>query len=134
MGRLKRQHRARRRPPIGDLDQRVDIQNREQKAPQHGSVDASMLFSDVDPTQDTVWAKVVTTNGKTYFDGVASDRRITHEITIRWMSGVSAQSWVILPDGQRLDVVHANDLEERNEWLLLMCDATGEGVRAASGN
>lgn len=93
-----------------------------------------MSFTDVDPTQDKVWAKVVTTNGKTYFDGVSSDRRITHEVTIRFLAGVSAESWVILRDGQRLDVVATQDLEERNEWLVLMCDITGDGSQAASGN
>lgn len=128
---LSRLTRRRRRVCVGDLDSRVQVLHRSQVPPVSGSVDAAFAFQAVSG-DGYVWARVETTGGKTVFDGVAGDRRVTHEVTIRKMAGVTSSSWVLLEDGQRLDVVLAENLDERGEFLLLRCDARGDAAKAAS--
>lgn len=128
---LSRLKRARRRVCIGDLDSRVRVLHRSQVPPVSGSVDAAFDFQPV-ATDGYVWARVETVGGKTVFDGVANDRRVTHEVTIRKLAGVTSESWVLTEAGERLDVVLAEDLDGRGEFLLLRCDARGSAAKAAS--
>ena len=129
---LERLKRRRRRVCIGDLDSRVQIHHRSQVPPVAGSVDAAFAFQPVSG-DGYVWARVETAGGRTVFDGVAADRRVTHTVTIRKLAGVGSSSWVLLADGTRLDVVLAEALDERGEFVLLHCDARGDSAKAASG-
>lgn len=125
--------RPKRQAPIGDLDTRVAVHRRRQVPPVHGAVDAAFEFAAVDG-DGMVWAKVQTVAGRTLFDGVArEDRAVTHSVTIRRLPGVSSESWVLLRDGTRLDVVHVQNFDERGEFLELLCEAAGLSSRAAAG-
>jgi len=68
---------------------------------------------------------VKTINGRVLFNGVDTDEALTHEITIRYDSTVTAETWVELGDSTRLDIIDTQDLEERNEYLVLLCNARG---------
>lgn len=128
---LERLKRRRRRVCIGDLDSRVRIYHRSQVPPVAGSVDAAFAFQAVE-SDGQVWARVETVGGRTIFDGVANDRRVTHEVTIRHMAGVNSGSWVVLSDGTRLDVVLAEQFDERGEFIRLFCDARGSDAKPHS--
>lgn len=107
---------------IGALDQQVVIQDRAITPPVFGSPDFDESFTGADGT----WANVRTVRGKTFFDEVnTQDREITHEVTIRYDSAVTAESWVLLTDGRRLDILRTEDLDERHEWLVLTCTDKG---------
>lgn len=124
--------RKKRQAPIGDLDTRVTVHRRRQVPPVAGSVDAAFAFQAIEGDGE-VWAKVETKDGKTVFDGVSNDRRVTHEVTIRTLAGVTSESWVLLRDGTRLDVVVAETLDERGEFTRLSCDARGSSAKLAAG-
>lgn len=109
--------RPKRRYTIGDLDTRVILRDRAIQAPVASSTDFDELFS----TGAGVWAKVSTPDGKTQFDGVETDVNVTHVVGIRWKRDVTTETWIELPGGRRLDVVTMQNLEERNQWLQLMC-------------
>lgn len=132
MPELVRLKRKRRRVCAGDLDSRVKIENRSQVPPVYGAADAAFAFGAVSG-DGYVWAKVETSSGKTVFDGVSFDRRITHRVTIRQLAGVTAQSWVLLADGTRLDVVQVETFDERGQFMDLLCDARGDSSRAMAG-
>lgn len=101
----------------GDLNRQIILQDRNITAPIWGSVDFDETFSG----DATVWAKVDTVTGKTFFDSVNQrDTTITHQIYIRYDSTVTAETWVQL-DGRRLDILAVENLDERNEWLKLTC-------------
>ena len=72
------------------------------------------------------WAKIVTTAGKTQFDGVGTDVSFTHEITIRYDAAVSSETWIRYKD-RRFDIINGGveDLEERQEYLVLKCVDNG---------
>lgn len=128
---LERLKRRRRRVCIGDLDSIVRVYHRAQVPPVSGSVDAAFALAAVSG-DGSVWARVETVSGRTVFDGVANDRRVTHTVAIRRLAGVTSESWVVLEDGTRLDVVLAETLDERGEFMVLLCDARGSEAKPAS--
>jgi len=119
-------HRKHRKVCIGDLDTEITLQNRA-ITPPTTSVDFSETFSAL----ATVWAMVNTVRGKTTFDSSNVERDITHEITIRYDAAVTPETWILL-NGKRIDILDANDLEERHEWLVLSC--TERGVTTVAVN
>lgn len=122
-----------RQAPIGDLNTRVTLQNRRQVPPTFDSVDAAFEFTEAG-SSGQVWAKVETLSGRTLFDAVARvDRAVTHAVTIRRRSDVTSESWVLLADGTRLDVVEVENFEERGEFARLLCEASGLSSRPLAG-
>ena len=119
--------RPRRKLCVGDLDKRVILQTRKIKEPDFGATD----FGEDFVKSDEVWASVKTTSGKVIFDGVAADVRITHEIGIRYNPDVTSETWIIL-GGNQLDVALVDNLEERNEWMILLCTDRGDKDKEAS--
>lgn len=105
--------------------QPITLQNRDITAPVFGGVDF-----DEDFTGDTVVTAIVgTERGKTLFDGVATDRPITHKIRIEYVAGVTAETWVLL-GGRRLDIVDVENCCEHDEVLILRCTERGTGEAA----
>ena len=128
---LERMKRKRRRVCIGDLDSRVRVLHRSQVPPVAGSVDAAFAFQPI--AQDGyVWAMIETVDGRTVFDGVANDRRVTHRVTVRNLDDVTSATWVLLEDVTRLDVVLAERFDERGEFVRMLCDARGSDAKPAS--
>lgn len=113
---------------VGDLNHRIKLLPRDMTEPGFGETDFGEDFTG----GVEAWAKVYTTAGKTIFNGVNTDVNVTHEIYIRFQSGVGAETWVELQDGTRLDVVMSEDLDERKEWLLLLCTERGSGDLGAN--
>ena len=120
---LQRKHR---KVCIGDLDTEIVLQDRAITAPTT-TVDFSETFTE----NATVWARVETKRGKTVFDQSNVERDISHEFSIRYITGVTAATWV-LHNGKRLDIVDLEDLEERNEWLILRCAERGVTTKAVN--
>lgn len=122
--RLKRKHR---KVCVGDLDNTITLQDRAITAPASG-FDATEVF-----TTNTagVWAKIDTSRGETVFDGSNTEVDVTHVFTIRWLTGITAETWILF-DGERFDILDTQDLEERNEWLIMK--ATNKGTTANAAN
>lgn len=114
--------RRARRPRVGDLRTRVIVQNRAITPPDENEYDFDHEFE----TAATVWASIETLSGETLFDQAAGqDVVVSHRVVVRWIEGVSAESWLELPDGTRLDVVSTENLEERSEFLVMLARRTG---------
>lgn len=105
---------------VGDLRERVLIEDRSIASPLGGMVDFLELFE-----SDAIWAGVSDVSGKTVFDGVGTEVDITHKIYIRHRVGVDSQSFLQLDDGRRLKVVAFKNLGERNEYMALYCSDRG---------
>lgn len=124
--------KRRRRVCIGDLRDRVVLHDRAIVEPEFGVADFTEKFT----AKEEVWARVESVQGKTFFDGVNStgaasgDIALTHEITVRFDPTVGAETWVEFK-GNRFDVVNAENLEERDEFLLLRCVERGAKSQAA---
>jgi SPP1 family predicted phage head-tail adaptor len=82
-------------------------------------------FEEEFPDGREAWAMVRTLTGRAIFNGADTEVVITHEVTIRYDVQVTSETWVLLDDGTRLDVEDTQDLEERHEYLVLLCKARG---------
>lgn len=116
----------------GDLDRVVTIQDRAIQPPTD-SVDYTLLFTDGVATPDgQIFASIKTVTGEEVFDGHNVGTPVTHHIIIPFIEGVTAETWVKLEDGTRLNIVQGGveDLDERNEFLLLRCTTTGSETQS----
>lgn len=127
MARCQKIKRKKRQVCVGDLNKEIVLQNRNIAEPLFGSPDFDENFT----TIATVWAAVNTVSGKTYFDGVGTDINITHEIFIRYDATVTAESWVQF-GGRRIDILNTEDLDERGEFMKLVCNDRGLTAAEAS--
>lgn len=115
------------KPCIGDLNKRVTLQNRALTPPPFGSVDFNESFTNT----VTVWALINTVQGKTFFDGVETEKPITHDIIIRYDASVTTETW-ILYNSKRIDILRVTDLDENQEYMLLLCSERGPDTKEAA--
>ena len=110
--------KKRRNVCIGDMDDEITLENRDIQAPDFDTVDFDEAFTAPNPP---VWALVETVRGKTFFDGVGTEVDVTHWIYINFDSTVTAETWVKLEDGCRLDILRVENLDNRSDSQLLHC-------------
>ena len=112
---------------LNKCGQDITLQNRNIQAPVFGSADADLEFSG-----DTVVKAIVSTKrGSTLFDGVSTDEAITHKVSIEFISGVTAETWILL-GSRRLDVVDVENCGEQDKVLNLLCNERGNSSQEAS--
>lgn len=114
--------KKRRNVCIGDMEDEITLENRAIQAPDFDTVDFDEEFTAPNPP---VWALVETVRGKTFFDGVSTEKDITHWIYINFDATVTDETWVKLTDGRRLDILRVENLDERSDFMLLHCDDRG---------
>lgn len=112
---------------IGDLNKKITLQNRNITPPIFGSPDFDETFSnDVE-----VWARIITKEGKTFFDGINTDINITHEITIRYDATVTAETWILF-ESRRIDILRVVDINEDHQFMKLICNERGLSANRAA--
>lgn len=110
---------------LAKCGQSITLQDRDITPPDFGTPDF-----DLDFTNDQVVQAVITTKrGQTIFDGVATDQPITHRLAIEFISGITAETWVLFK-GRRLDIVDVENIGELDECLILLCTERGIGEAA----
>ena len=112
---------------IGDLNNLIKLQIRDIVAPVFGSPDYDEQFTDA----AEVWAGIDTVSGKTFFDGVGTETSITHYFYIRYDATVTSETWVEF-DNRRFDILTTNNLDERKEFMQLVCVDRGSSALQAS--
>ncbi len=113
---------------VGDMSSRVKLQSRDITEPAFGDTNFDENFVGT----SEVWAVVNTTAGKVIFNGVNADVAISHAIFIRHDPSVTAETWVELEDGTRLDVVNVESLDERGDIMRLFCTERGDKTKGAT--
>ena len=104
----------------GDLDTLITIQGRSITPPASG-VDATETFT----TENlNIWAMLETGKGTVFFDDTNIEKTITHEFSIVFISGLTAENWVLF-EGRRFDTLMIEDFDERHEYQLLRCNERG---------
>lgn len=133
MTRCVKVQRRRTRACIGELTERLFVENREIIGPVFGGADLGFQFTAHNEATE-VWAIVETTQGTTLFDDVAGlDRVVTHHVIIRFLPGISAETWLRLDDGRRLDILSVANIDERSEFLEILAAESGLNTQAGSG-
>lgn len=117
----KRKQRSLRSVCIGSLNTLITLQNRAIVPPIGDSVDYDESFT----TNDTAWAMVETVRGETVFDGTNTERDVTHKFSIRFISGITAETWVELDD-IKYDILDTESLDENGQFLVLRAAMRGD--------
>lgn len=120
---IRRKHR---KVCIGDLDEEVILQSRTITAPTSG-VDITENFTN----DNTVFAMIETVNGKSFFNSVGIEFNVTHHIYIIFIAGITDEDWIEF-DNRRFDILDFEDLDERKEYLKLVCNDRGDKAKLAS--
>ena len=111
----------------GDMRDRIIIQVRSITPPNASGVDYSETFS-----QDaTVWSLCETKMGVEIFDGTAIKGVATHYFYIRWIDNLTFESWVQFK-GKKYYIIDVQNLDERDEFMLLRCSERGIITNPAS--
>lgn len=76
-------------------------------------------------------AVVETLTGVTVFDGTNTEQVATHRLCLNWRSDVGAEQWVTLK-GKRLRVLTAENYQECDACLVLMCTERGENSQVVN--
>lgn len=79
-------------------------------------------FSDSDPTTfATVWAEIKPLKANERIQAMQTTADISHQITIRYLEGVTADMTVV-HEGRTFQIIaEPLDFEERHEMLTLLC-------------
>lgn len=112
---------------LGDLRDRIVIQDRNIKAPQNG-VDYSEQFDRGRKRR----AMINTVRGSVFFDDLGQQTVITHDIYFRYDKSLTTQNWILF-DGKRFKILELTNLDERRRWLLAECTDKGDKNKLASG-
>jgi len=111
----------------GDLDRTIALQVRSLKAPTGGSVDFTEEFT----LLDNVPALIETTSGVEVFDGVNIKGTATHKIYIRYIADVTFENWIEFKS-IKYRILDTQNLDERDEWYLFLCNLKGDASLAAN--
>ena len=113
---------------VGSMDRLITLKNRVITKPSHNSVDYTETFANI----AEVWAQALTVSrGEVFFDGVNILGRESHIWGIYYRDDVTSETWLEL-DGANYDILSVENLEERDEFLLLHCMKKGDKTLAAN--
>jgi len=118
MPRCTKKKRKSRQICIGDMRDQITLENR---AIRPEEIDFAEDFT----TVITVFALIETARGLETFDGANVVNLITHKMWIRFIPGITEETWVLFDD-RRFDIMDVESLEERKEFLLLRCKERGQ--------
>lgn len=105
----------------GSLDREILICSRAIQPPALDGVDFSEDFT----TSSMAFAMVDTPNGVTIFDQSNIERVVTHDFHIRFIAGLTAESWIKF-NGDLYDILQVTNLEERSLFMKLRCNKRGD--------
>ena len=127
MPRCQKIRRKKRSVCIGDLDTEIAIQTR--------SLDDSLdgQETEIFTTVFTAFAMMETLRGVFVVDQVSGgDIEATHAWTIRFPDEVvTGENWILV-NSKRFRILDQENLEERNDWLKLLCTSRGSVDREAA--
>lgn len=119
--------RKKQQPCIGDMDTLVTLQTRKLGAPVGGSAFYTLGFSGTE-----IWALIETKAGTELFDGVNENRPITHDLYVHFDDTITAEKWILLENGERLDILKVVNLDQRSIYMKLQCTDRGLDTHAGS--
>lgn len=111
----------------GDLDKKIILQDRSISAPAGDDVDYGETFTEA----STVWARVDTVSGETVFDGTNTERDVSHRFYVRYVSGVTSETWIEW-NSIKFDILNVENINEESNFLLFR--AAKRGNKSSSIN
>jgi len=110
--------------PSGQLKYPITIETRVQEPPAGNSPDHSIDIT----TFMTVKAKIETKQGVEAFDGTNLNTLMTHEFTIRYITGVTIVNNVNY-NNKYFKIERIINLNEENKYLIIQCTERGDNTK-----
>lgn len=127
MGRLTIKRRKSQSPQVGDMRERILLQERDIATPKFGSQKFSQDYTPI----DEVWAGVTTITGTPLFTGVNPDKAIDVIFDIRYRDDVTSET-IVTWDGDNYEIIDPVDPDKRKRFLQLMCSTLGDSTKEAN--
>ena len=121
------QRRKLRKTSIGDMRERILLQERTVTAPVFGS----SSFTEVYAGGISRWAKVETNFSGRLFDGVQLSEIPSHKFTIRFSSAVTTETRIRYKN-VLYRILRLDNLEMRDEYLILFAKIDGDDTKEAN--
>lgn len=102
----------------GELNRRVSVQQRSSTPGNFGA--ASETWQEVFPA----WARILPLGGRELLFAKQIASESSHQVTIRYRASVTPRMRIVY-QGRVFEIESVNDVEERHEYLELLCS---EGV------
>lgn len=119
--------RPRRKQAIGDFRDLVTPHRTASRPTRGGGVEK--VFT---PVGRRIYMKVETVGQNVHgFNSVNVDELPTHKFTTRWRADIDAELFLEF-DGLYFEILDLENLEQRNEYLVLKCRQTGAVEKEAS--
>lgn len=126
MAKCQRIRRKKRRVCVGDLNERITINDRDFE-PQGDAPTGEIVFTN----PRVVWAMVATLIGTTTFDQVNGEQAASHDFFIRFTDGITAENWIFFRDNS-YDILRVEALDGRREFMRLRCNERGSTSAAVN--
>ncbi|MGR3179837.1 MAG: head-tail adaptor protein [Candidatus Anammoxibacter sp.] len=120
-------HRRLRKISVGDMRERIVLQERSVAAPVFGS---SSFTQDYD-TGIERWAKVETQFSGRFFNGVELVDRPSHKFTIRFSSTITTETRIRYKS-VLYRILQLDNLEMRDEYLILFAKIDGDDTKESN--
>lgn len=127
MARCIKVQRRRKQIYVGQMNEQIKLQDRAITTPVDDGVDYGEEFTN----DNVVWAWMQTVRGRTEFDSTNIERVVTHEVAIRFVEGITAETWYEFK-GEMYDIINVENIDERDEFLMF--DAMVRGNKEVQVN
>lgn len=105
-----------RSPRSGALRQRLVLEAPERVETEGGA--ATVTWAEV----AALWAEVRPVSGREIVLADAVKARVTHEVSIRYRTGLRPEMRFAGPGARVLEIRSVLDLDERRRWLICQCE------------
>jgi len=123
--------RKKKRACIGARNRWITLQTRSIQPPCSGEVDYTEKFTKKIRVKALVKTTEGVRGGETIFDDTGTERVVTHEFDIRFITGVTFENWVLM-DGIKYNILGTQNVDEANNSIIIK--ATKRGTESAAAN
>lgn len=109
---------AMREPGAGELNRRVTLRKRTDAPADDMGLESN--FSE----QKERWARIVPVGTATYNEGLQTDNRVTHRVTLRWLPGID-RTWEVVHGSTVYRVSRGGPMKGARRFLLLDVEELG---------
>lgn len=123
--------RKKKRTCIGARNKWITIQARAIQPPCDDGVDYSEEFTKKVRVKALVETTEGVRGGETIFDDTNTETVVTHKFNIRFITGVTSESWVLM-DGIKYRILGVQNVDESNKYIIIK--ATKRGKESVTAN
>jgi len=116
---------------VGSLNRLASIFTRDIDAP-IDPMDTLVDYRENFTLVTKVYSMIETISGQVIFDDISIENTPTHNIYIRYISGITQENWITDSDNTRYNILNVIDLDHNKRFMQLSCVVRGDASFAAT--